>query len=378
MEKWMNRPAWVEVDLNRLDNNVKIVLSRIAPGAKCLGTVKADAYGHGMKEVYKVMKANGIEDYGVAALSEAIELRGYCDPKDRILMFSLCPEMFIEAVCDYNVTTLVADLSYAKALSAEAVKRGIVMDVMGCVDTGMGRIGYQWDDPACVEEIYEASTYPGLNMVGIFSHLACEDFDDKSYSDRQAESFQYVLDSLAAKGLVMPLNSLANSPATSHRPQLHYGLCRPGGIFYGRYERCSVATPGIQNVMNVKASIVYIKDVPSDFSISYSRSGRTQRPSKIATLALGFADGLIRCWGRGNGYVIVNGTYAPIIGNMCMDQFMVDVTDVPNVKVGDEVCIVGEMDGLHIYPDEIAEKCNSLSNEVTCGMPVRLPYKYIK
>lgn len=379
MEKWMNRPAWVEVDLRKLDSNVKLILSRVAEGSRALGVLKADAYGHGMKEVYGVMKANGISDYGVAALTEAIELRSYCDPSDRIVMFSLVPPMLAETVCEYNVLTLIQNLDYAKALSQEAVKRGITVEVMGCVDTGMGRIGYQWDDPACVEEIYEASTYPGLRMMGIFSHLSCEDMEDKYWSDRQEERFRSVLAGLAAKGLKdMPLNSLANSPATSHRPHLHFGLCRPGGSYYGRYQDSCVELEGIQRVLSVKANIVQVKDVPDNFSVSYGRSGRTGRPSRIATLALGFADGLIRSWGRGNGHVIVNGVYAPTIGNMCMDQFMIDVTDVPGVKTGDEVTVIGEEGDLHIYPEDMADKCDSLSNEVTCGLPVRLPYKYIR
>ncbi len=378
MEKWMNRPAWVEVDLGRLDSNIKIVLSRVAPGAKALGVVKADAYGHGMKEVYKVMKENGIDDYGVATLPEAMELREYCDPKDRIYIFSLVPDMYVDNVCKYKAVTLIENLGYAKALSAEAQRQGVTVEVMGCVDTGMGRIGYQWDDPVCVEEIYEASKYPNLKMIGIFSHLSCEDYEDKYWSDRQEERFRSVLAGLEAKGLSMPLNSLANSPATCHRPHLHFGLCRPGGVFYGFYERSPVATPGIKNVLSVKANIVQLKNVPDNFSISYGRSGRTCRPSKIATLGLGFADGLNRAWGMGNGHVLVNGYYAPTIGRMCMDQFMIDVTEVPDVKVGDEVIIIGEDGNLHIFPDEFADKCNSTSWELACALAVRLPFKYIR
>lgn len=378
MEKWMNRPAWVEVDLGKLDSNIKIVLSRVVPGVKVLGVVKADAYGHGMKEVYKVMKENGIDDYGVATLQEAVDLREYCDPKDRIVVFSLISEINVEEVCKYNAVTLIENLNYAKALSEEAQKQGVTIEVMGCVDTGMGRIGYQWDDPACVEEIFEASEYPNLEMIGVFSHLSSEDVEYKYWSDLQYERFLSVIAGLEAKGLTMPLNSLANSPATCHRPHLQFGLVRPGGVFFGRYEGTCVAMPGVQNILSVKANITQLKDVPDNFSVGYERVGRTNRPSKIATLALGFADGLIRSWGNGNGHVIVNGHFAPTIGKMCMDQFMVDVTDVPDVKVGDEVTIIGESGGLHIYPEEFAAKCNSATNELTCGLPVRLPYKYIR
>ncbi|MCR4805683.1 MAG: alanine racemase [Clostridia bacterium] len=378
MEKWMNRPAWVEIDLRVLDKNTKLVLERLAPGAKALAVVKADCYGHCMKECYPVFKANGITDYGVAALSEAIELRSYGDPADRIVLFALTPPMFVETVCEYNVVTLVQNLEYAKALSDEAVKRGMEIEVMGVVDTGMGRIGYQWDDPACVEEIYEASTYPGLKMIGIFSHLSCEDFEDKYWSDQQHARFEHVLKGLRAKGLEMPCNSLANSPATSHRKELHYGLCRPGGSLYGRYQDSCVELPGVEAVMTVKAVITQLKDVPDNFSISYGRSGRTDRPSKIATLGLGYADGLPRYWGAGRGRVIVNGCFAPTIGNMCMDQFMIDVTDVPDVKVGDEVVLIGRQGDKEIKLGDFADVCDTLSNEISCGMPARLPYKFIR
>ena len=179
MEKWMNRPAWVEIDLRKFDSNVKLIKSRIAPGAQMLAVVKADCYGHNMRECYKVLKENDIHNFGIASISEGIELRSYGDPTDRVVQFALVPPLFVEAVCDYNIVTLVQNLEYAKALSEEAVKRGITMEVMGCVDTGMGRIGYQWDDPVVVDELAEAASYPGLKMIGIFSHLSCEDFEDK-------------------------------------------------------------------------------------------------------------------------------------------------------------------------------------------------------
>ena len=254
----------------------------------------------------------------------------------------------------------------------------ITMEVMGCVDTGMGRIGYQWDDPAVVDELAEAASYPGLKMIGIFSHLSCEDFEDKYWSDLQHQRFEGVRKALEERGVDMSLSSLANSPATSHRQQLHYGLVRPGGSLFGRYQNCCVELPGIQPVMSIKANIVQLKSVPDNFSISYERSGRTSRPSKIATLGLGFADGLVRYWGAGRGKVIVNGCFAPTIGNMCMDQFMIDVTDVPDVKVGDECILVGSDGKLEIRIEEMGSVCSTLGNEITCGMPIRLPYKFIR
>ena len=378
MEKWMNRPAWVEVDLRKLDKNIKLIKEQIAPGAQMMAVVKADCYGHNMRECYKVMKENDVQNFGVATISEAAELRSYGDPGDRIILFALVPPMFAEAVCEYNIVTLIQNLDYAKALSEEAVKRGITMEVMGCVDTGMGRIGYQWDDPKVVDELAEAASYPGLKMIGIFSHLSCEDFEDKYWSDLQHERFESVRSALEARGVDMSLSSLANSPATSHRKQLHYGLVRPGGSMYGRYQNCCVELPGIEPILSLKAVITQLKEVPDNFSVSYERSGRTGRPSKIATLGLGYADGPLRYWGGGRGKVIVNGCFAPTIGNMCMDQFMIDVTDVPDVKVGDECTLIGKAGGLEIRVEEMGNVCGTLANEITCALNARLPYKFIR
>ena len=378
MEHWMERPAWAEIDLRVLKRNIEIVQSRIADRSRMLAVVKANCYGHGMKECYPVFHACGVRDFGVATLSEAKELRSLGDPSDRIVLLGLNHPDLAGLACELNVVTLIADLDYAKALSDEAAKRGQTMEVMGCVDTGMGRIGYQWDDPAAVGELYAASQLPGLNMIGIFSHLACEDLEDKSYSDLQQERFETVLNALRAKGLELPLSSLANSPATSHRPQAHYGLCRPGGSLYGRYQGAFNRVEGIEPVMTVRAVILQIKDVPAGFSVSYLRSGRTTRPNRIATLPVGYADGLPRNWGAGRGYVLIGGRRAPIIGNICMDQFMIDVTDIPDVKLYDEVVLIGRSGEDIILLGDIGKACGILSNEVSLGMQLRLPYKYIR
>ena len=374
----MNRPAWVEIDLRVLDNNIKIVQSRIAEGSQMLAVVKADCYGHCMRECYPVFRKNGVRNFGVATLSEAMELRSYGDPADRIVLLGLNPPALADTACEYNVVTLIQNPEYAAVLSEEAVRRGMRIEVMGCVDTGMGRIGYQWDDPACIEELYEASRLPGLDMIGIFSHLSCEDLEDKYWSDLQQERFEKVLNALRAKGLSLKLSSLANSPATSHRPQAHYGLCRPGGSLYGRYQGGFNRVEGIEPVMTVKALIMQIKDVPDGFSVSYLRSGRTSRPSRIATLPLGYGDGLPRNWGAGRGYVLIGGRRAPIIGNICMDQFMIDITDLPDVKLYDEVVIIGRSKDESIVLGDIGKACGILSNEVSLGMQLRLPYKFIR
>jgi alanine racemase len=377
MEQWMERPAWVEIDLRTLEKNIKIVRSRIADGAEMLAVVKADCYGHGAEQCLPVFLRCGVRNFGVATLAEARQVRQLAGPDVRIVLLGLNHPAFAGEAVDLNVVTLIAGLDYARALSEEAVRRGAAVEVMGCVDTGMGRIGYQWDDPACVEELYEASQLPGLQMIGLFSHLACEDFEDKSYSDLQQERFERVLQAVKARGLDLSLSSLANSPATSHRPQAHYGLVRPGGSLYGRYQGGFNRVEGIEAVMTVKALVMQLKDVPAGFFVSYANSGVTQRPSRIATLPLGYADGIPRSWGCGNGYVLIRGRKAPTIGHVCMDQMMIEVTDVPDVQLYDEVTLIGKDGGEEIVLGDIGKACHILSNEVSLGIRLRLPYKYM-
>ncbi len=379
MDHRMHRPAWVEIDLRALDNNIKIVQSRIAAGSQMLAVVKANAYGHGVRECYPVLKANGVSNFAVATLDEAIELREIGDPSDRVVMMGLNTAAFADVACEYNVVTLIKDRDYAGALSDEAVRRGMTIEVMGAVDTGMGRIGYQWDDPACVEELAEIAGYPGLSLIGLFSHFSSEDLPDKYWSRQQKQRFDCVLDQFQEKkGMTFPLNSLANSPATSHDPAAHYGLCRPGGSLYGRYQGGFNRVEGIEPLMTVKALITQVKDVPDGFSVSYMRSGRTNRPSRIATLPLGYADGFPRLWGNGKGYVLIGGRRAPIIGVICMDQFMIDVTDLPDVKEGDEAVLLGRSGGETILLGDIGKACGLLSNEVSLNLQLRLPYKFIR
>lgn len=370
------RPSWVEIDLKALDRNIKIIQSRVSANSEVCGIVKANAYGHGVLECVRVMQENGIKTFGISTLQEAIQLRE-AGIETRIIMLSLVPEMYVDTVIKYNITTGFASIDYAKALSAEAVANGVVAEVLGIIDTGMGRIGYQAKDPEAITEIVEASTLPGIKVAGILSHFSTADHEDRTYADKQEKRFKHVRDALIEKGLDLYLCTLANSPATMDRPTSHYDLCRPGGIFYGRYQSGCTLVEGIEPVLSVKANIVQLKNVPEGFSVSYDRSLITTRPSTIATLAMGYADGIPRPWWE-KGRAIVNGHYAPYAGVICMDQCMLDVTDIPNVHLGDEVTIIGKSGELQILAEDVAEGTGTIANNITCSCALRLPYVYIK
>ena len=370
------RPAWVEIDLKKLDENIKIILSRVSPGSRACGIVKADAYGHSVMECVEVMQENGIRDFGVSTLEEAIQLREG-GVKDRIIMLGLVPADFVKTLVAYDITASFADLSFAETLSKAATAAGKVAEVLAKVDTGMGRIGYLAKDPQTVEEILEVSRLPGLKLAGIFSHFSTADSEDRSFADKQEKRFIHLRDTLLERGVSMDLCTLANSPATMDRPSSHFDLCRPGGIYYGRYQSGNTKVEGIEAVMTVKAVIVQLKNVPEGFSVGYERSMITKRPSTIASLALGYADGVPRPWGE-RGQAIVGDRFAPFAGYVCMDQCMLDVTDVPNVQVGDEVILVGRRGDLEIRAEDIAGAVGTLANEITCGFSQRLPYRFIR
>ncbi|HHX93241.1 MAG TPA: alanine racemase [Clostridiales bacterium] len=370
------RPAWVEIDLKALENNIKIIQSRVAPGCDVCGVVKANAYGHGMKECARIMEKNGIHTFGVSTLAEAIELREM-GVKGRVIMLGLTPALFADTVLEYDILTGFIDLSFVKALSDEAVRRGKTAEVWAVIDTGMGRIGYQAKDPAIIEEIVEASKMPGIRVVGIFSHFATADEADRSFTDKQEHRFNNVRNALMDRGLSFELCSLANSPATMDRPSSHFDLCRPGGIFYGRYQSGVTFVEGIEPVLSFRANIVQLKNIPEGDSVSYERSFIAGRPSTIATLGFGYADGIPRPWSK-VGRAIVNGQYAPFAGHICMDQCMLDVTDIPNVKLGDEVTIIGKSGGLEVRAEDLADALGTIGNDITCNCDSRLPYVYIE
>ena len=375
----MYRLNYCEIDLNAVRHNMDVMRRYIAPGAKFMAVVKANAYGHGAAQVAWAALGHGADALAVAIPEEGEALRRAGIKAPILVLGGILTRAAAEADSEHSLTQVVFDAERVHLLNLAGTKTGRPVQVHLGLDTGMGRIGYQWDDPAAIEELAEAASYPGLDMIGIFSHFSSEDFPDKYWSREQKKRFDFVLQQFREKkGMVFPLNSLANSPATSHNPAAHYGLCRPGGSLYGRYQGGFNRLEGVEAVMTVKALVIQVKDVPDGFSVSYMRSGRTSRPSRIATLPLGYGDGFPRSWGNGKGYVLIDGRRAPIIGVICMDQFMIDVTDLPDVKEGDEAILIGKSGGETIVLGDIGKVCGMLSNEVSLNLQLRLPYKFIR
>ena len=380
MYKEAIRPAWVEVNLSNLDYNIKNIRAKIGD-RDMIGVIKADAYGHGSVKVAEVLRENGVKIFAIATLQEAITLRE-AGAREEIIMLGLTPDMYADTIVNYDITPVVCDAANAAAIDAAAAAAGKTVRGLIAVDTGMGRIGYLPDDAnidAAVEDVKKIAALNNFKIRGLFSHMSTADAFDKTYSHEQEAKYNKFYDALTAAGVEIPWKTLANSASIMELPTVHFDACRPGIILYGCYpsDEVDVNELSIKPVMSVKANIVHLKDVPAGFSVGYGRRYISEKPSKIATLALGYADGYPRPYSQ-FAKVIVNGVMAPVAGNICMDQCMVDVTDVPDVKVGDEVIIMGTDGKNTILADDIAKATGTINYEICCAFGQRLPKVYVK
>ena len=372
------RPAWAEINLNNLDFNIKNIKSKIGD-RELIGVIKADAYGHGSIKVAEVLRENGCKTFAVATLHEAITLRE-SGAKEDIIILGLTPDMYAEALVTYDLTPVVCDSANAAAIDAKAREAGKTICGLIAVDTGMGRIGYLAEQPeSAIEDIKKIAVLDNFKIKGMFSHMATADAADKTFSHQQETKYNKFYQAVTAAGIEIPMRTLANSASIMELPAIHFDACRPGIILYGCYpsDEVDINRLAIKPVMSVKANSVHLKDVPTGFSVGYGRKFIAERPSKIATLALGYADGYPRPYSQ-QAKVLVNGCVAPIAGNICMDQCMVDVTDVPDVKVGDEVIVMGTDGKNTILADDIAKATGTISYEIVCAFGQRLPKVYVK
>lgn len=378
MYKEALRPVWAEINLTNLDYNIKNIKAKIGD-REMIGVIKADAYGHGSVKVAEVLRENGCKTFAIATLQEAVTLRE-AGAKEEIIMLGLTPDMYADTIVDYDITPVVCNAENAKAFSDEAAKKGKVVSGLIAVDTGMGRIGYLADDlDYAVEDVKKIAALPNFKIKGMFSHMSTADAADKTYSHQQEAKYNKFYETLTAAGIEIPFRTLANSASIMELPTVHFDACRPGVILYGMYpsDEVDVNELSIKPVMSIKGNIVHLKDVPADFSVGYGRKYISKAPAKIATLALGYADGYPRPYSA-FAKVIVNGVVCPIAGNICMDQCMVDVTNVPDVKVGDEVIIMGTDGKNTILADDIAKATGTINYEITCALGQRLPKVYVK
>lgn len=365
-----NRDVWAEVNLSAITHNLTEIRRRINPDVKLCAVVKANAYGHGAIPVAQCTINAGADFLAVATVDEGLELRaaGFTQP---ILVLGLIPQTAANEVVAADLTQTVADFDLAKAICNAAVNQNKTAKVHLKIETGMGRIG------AAVEEAAELATMvsmmPNVELEGVFSHFAAADSKDKSFVREQLVIFQKALDKIQKSGIQIKIRHIAESAAILEIPEAHFDMVRAGIITYGLYPSDEVIhTIELKPAMKLCARIAFLKQIKAGTSIGYGRDFIAERDSVIATLPLGYADGYIRAY-KGF-YVEINGQKAPIAGRVCMDQVMVDVTDIEGVKVGDEVTLFGS-ETLTI--DDAAKHLNTINYEVTCLVSNRVPRDYI-
>ena len=375
MEKIM-RPVWAEIDLDILANNMKNI-KKLAGNKEVIAVVKADAYGHGALDVAPCLLENGASRLAVAMLTEAIELRNN-NIKSPIMILGYTPLDLGEELINFDIEQTIYDLDYARELSSLAIKLNKKAKVHIAIDTGMGRIGFLPTNES-FNSICEIYSLDGLDVVGIFTHFSSSDEADKEYTQYQFNQIYDFIRKLENNGINIPLKHASNSAAIIDLPNTYLDAVRAGIILYGYYPSNEVKKENlsIKPALTLKAKIAHVKELESNMYISYNRTFKTSRKSKIATIPIGYADGYIRTL-KHDAKIIVNGQLAPIVGNICMDQFMIDVTDIPNVKTGDEVILLGESNGIKFNADYIAKCMNSINYEVLCLLKKRVPRAYIK
>lgn len=365
------------IDLDALAFNIKNIRSRTKRGTRIIGIIKADAYGHGSVETAEVLLENGADWLAVAVVDEALNLRrnGIEAP---VLLLGYTPELRLEDVINNGFIQTVYSYDIAQKLSKAAVKLGKTAVVHIKIDTGMGRIGYRVNEDSA-NEIVEISKLPNIEVNGMFTHFSTADEADKTYTYSQFDKFIKMDSMLKDRGLNIPVRHASNSAGIMDFDNMMLDMVRPGIILYGAYPSDEVKKENLmlKPVMSVKTHVSYVKTVEAGDYVSYGREYQAPGRRIIATIPVGYADGFIRAYSKG-GRVLIRGQYAPIIGRICMDQFMVDVTDINDVEINDEVVLMGRQGSNEISADDIADVLKTINYEVFCTLSKRVPRQYLK
>lgn len=369
------RPAWAEINLDNLAYNVQQVRAITNPKSMIMAVVKADAYGHGIVQTSKVVLENGADRLGVAILDEAITLRENKITAP-IVILGYIPVSDLNYVVAYNLTPTIFEYSHAEALSREAVRANKRVSVHIKIDTGMGRLGFLPDEHS-VEIVEKIMELPGIYVEGIYTHLAHADTGDRAYTNYQLSRFNWFLERLEQKNISIPIRHAANSAGILNYPESHFDMVRPGIVLYGMLPSDEINNaPGLKPVMSLKSRVASVKHVPAGCSIGYGCTYKLDKKSVIAVLPLGYADGYTRHFSN-TSHALVGGKRVPLIGRVCMDQIMVDITDVPGVAIGDEAVLLGKQKDLEITAEELAAQAGTINYEIVCMISHRVPRKYV-
>ncbi|MBQ5317329.1 MAG: alanine racemase [Oscillospiraceae bacterium] len=371
MNEYLRR-AWAEIDLDRLGRNLG-QLETLAGGTQICCVVKANAYGHDDRSIAPYLEGKGITFFAVSNIKEALTLRE-CGVKGEILILGHTPYEYAAELSEEAIIQTAVSVDYARRMSEYADSIGVKVHIHLAVDTGMGRIGVRAEEaPGALKEV---SALDGVILDGMFTHFACADSydsDDIAYTEEQKRLFFEAADKAAAQGIRLRHIHCLNSAGGTFRYDDRSTLVRFGIMLYGLTPDRGLDMPvELLPVMDLKAAVSYVKKVPAGRFISYGRTFRAERDMTVATVPIGYADGYPRELSN-KAYVLINGMRAPVIGRVCMDQLMADVTDIPDVHEGSEVTLIGKSGDESITADDLAELCGTIGYEIVCGISKRVP-----
>ncbi len=366
----MARPTYASINLDAIIHNCHAV-SNLVGDRKICAAVKADGYGHGAPAVARAMSSAGIDMFAVAMTEEGVELRDAGIQKPIVLLTAV-PPADVTSLLDNDLTACICDESFARHLSDEAIKRNTLARAHINIDTGMRRVGIPHEQAP--ETVARIASMPGLDITGMFTHFACS--EDRDITHEQMNLFRGVTRTLHNAGFELPMLHVANSTATLTMPEAYLDCVRPGLILYG------MRPPALQNpvidlkpALSLHTEISFCKKVPADTPLGYGHTFRTNKESIIATMPVGYHDGYIRQYSN-TGEMLVRGRRAPVVGRVCMDQSLADVSDIPDAEAGDDVVIYGEQKDNAITIEEMARRVGRIPYELTCSVGSRVRRRY--
>ena len=368
------RPTWVEIDLPALRHNLSQALSWNSSQQRLLAVVKADAYGHGAVAITKALQSFGIKDFAVATLEEALELR-HAGISDRLVVLGSCFPGQEGAFLDFDLRPTLLDAETALRLHREASKRQRQIAVHLKVDSGMGRVGFLPDQLR--DFLSQLSKLDGLQIEGFMSHFACADELGSAVTLAQLKQFRQLLQLVREAGISPSEIHLNNSAGLSSKQCPECTLSRPGIMLYGGLPSAEFSEQlDLRPVMHLRSQIAQLRKLPAGSGISYGHTYHADADMQVAVLPIGYADGFNRLFSN-CGQGILRGQFVPVVGRVCMDWIMLDVSNVADVQVGDCITLLGSADGLTITGDQWGEQLNTISYEVFCRIGGRVPRRYI-
>ncbi len=371
--------TWAEVNLDAIAHNFHTIKAALGEHCRPIAIVKADAYGHGAVPVTRALQAAGADFFGVSNLEEALQLRrgGIEAP---ILILAYTPPEEAARLSDYNIIQTLLTPDYAESLNRAAKAVGCRVRAHLKLDTGMSRVGLSCRDAEVIEQAAAICRLSHLEVEGVFTHFASADeAEDGGYTDSQFDRFMQVTDALKARGIALSMRHCCNSAATMTRPAMHLDGVRPGIILYGLAPDPTwmSAIMELQPAMELKTVVSMVKTIPAGTPVSYGRTYIADHGMTIATIPIGYADGYPRCM-SGRARMLVNGQFAPVIGRVCMDQCMLDVTHIPGVEAGSVVTVFGHDGDNHLPVEEVAGLDNTINYETVCLIGKRVPRVYLQ